>query len=157
MPLNDEPTVDFIKTINRRTKVPLNLNELILSPTYPTDDPKVSQLRLTTKSEGSYGGSEILTYKRLNLAYLDTLLFRRPNLYPKSNNLYENLEELENGIGIRLTTEDVHDAPIEEDGGVFRVTLKAKALSYRWYGEYQLEFQTLPTIDRLLEYVTVEW
>lgn len=157
MALIDSSVVDFVETLNRQTLVPLDHRELILSPVFPKEDIRTTQLRLTTTGEYQYRGSEILTYERLDLAYLDTLFFTIPRFYPRNGTLYSVLPDLADGIGIRFDEEDVFDAVITEAEGLFTVNLVAKPGSYRWFGEYVLRFRDLPRLDSIIDYDHVTW
>lgn len=158
MALIDTSVVDFVKTLNRETLVPLDHSQFILSPVYPMDGERLlTQVRFTAVSDYQYRGSEVLTYERLDLAYLDTLLFQPPRLYPPDGRLYGILDELADGMGIQLEEVDVFDADITEASGVFTVELKARPESYRWVGEYTLQFRGLPRLDSIITYDHVVW
>lgn len=158
MALCDTPLVDFNKNVNRQTKVYMDINNAILSPTFPTAEPDINKVRLTLKDEHTYRGTGVLTYNRLNLADLETMLPVRPNIDPKSIRLYNILDEMTQGMGILLTEEDVYDSNVVNDPiRGFNIELKAKPGSYRWYGIHRLFFENLPPLSIALTRADILW
>lgn len=158
MALCDTPVVDFNKNVNRQTLTYLAVDNAILSPTYPTEDPGVCQLRLTMKDEQDYRGTQVLTYNRLNLADLEMMLPVKPNIDPSAQRLYELLDNVTQGLGILLTEEDVYDSGLVYDPvRGWNVELKAKPESYRWYGIYRLYFENLPALSTTLTRLEFTW
>ncbi len=158
MALCDTPVVDFNKNVNRQTLTYLPVDNAILSPTYPSEDPAVCQLRLTMKDEQDYRGTQVLTYNRLNLADIENMLVTKPHVNPVSGRLYGLLDELTQGLGILLTEEDVYDAGIVMDPvRGLNVELKARPESYRWYGIHRLYFDNLPPLSTTLTRLEFTW
>jgi hypothetical protein len=158
MALCDSPLVDFNKNVNRQTKVYLSVEDAILSPTYPTAEPGVNKLRLTLKDEYRYRGTGIVTYNRLNLADLETMLPVKPNIDPAAQRLYHVLDEVTQGLGILLTVADVYDSGLVYDPvRGWNMELKARPESYRWYGIYRLYFENLPALSTTLTRLNLLW
>lgn len=158
MALCDAPLVDFNKSVNRQTLIYLSINDAVLSPPHPTEFPDIAQLRLTLKDQYQYRGTGVIKYNRLNLADLNTVLVKPPNVNPVSNRLYQMLDELTQGTGILLTEDDVYDSSIVNDPvRGLNVELKAKPESYRWYGIHRLYFSNLPPLSVVLKRLNLIW
>lgn len=158
MTLHRETKINLIEGINEETQVPLSVDGLIFSRFEQVDanDPLRLRMRITAKEEYQYRGTEVVTFRRLNLADLDFLLIQPPRLDPRSN-LYNLLPQLKTILGIHLTEDDVEDALVYEDQGGFSVTLKAKPNTMGWYGETTLRFLDLPPISIPITETTIRW
>lgn len=158
MALCDPAIVDFGKNLNRQTVIPVVVDQIILSPTYPTDVPGINKLRLTLKDDYVYRGTGVLKYARLNLSDIELMLTVPPNINPVSTRLYSILDEVTQGMGILLTEDDVYDSGVVNDPvRGLNIELKAKPESYRWYGVYRLYFNNLPPLSSTLTRLEFNW
>jgi hypothetical protein len=99
---------------------------------------KNTAIQLTAKPSAVYQGSKVFMYDRLNLASLASIA----GVQIKANNptsTYSILKQLRYFSGVDLTTDDVEDLPIQNDGnGNLTVVISAKTTSVGWVGSVSL-------------------
>ncbi len=160
MALIDGSKRDLWISVNRETAVPLPFEDLIFSAVVEGEGGvDQTKIRFTAESTYPYRGTFVLNYQRLRLETLPRLLLTRPRITPR-NNLYELLPHLKHAIGIKLTEDDVENAPILESSETkngYEVFIKAKSTSHGWVGECNLLFLDLPPISIPVQTVDIEW
>lgn len=158
MTLHRDVKINLVEGINQEAQVPLDVNGLIFSRFQLVDeeDHERLRIRITGKDDYRYRGTEVITFRRLNLGDLNNLLLQPPRMYPE-NTLYDMLDQFKTVLGISLTVDDIEDSPVIEQQGSFYVTLKAKPESLGWYGEGVLEFLDLPPITIPINETVIRW
>ena len=151
---------DLVATVNRQSDVPLDYKELYFSPIkgdYDPEDVRKTKVRITANDDYVYRGSEVVSYQRLDLDVLPSLLHRAPRISPKET-LYNLLPGLTTAMGIRLSEKDVFDTEVVNQGsGDYRVVLEAKPDSYGWIGSCVLIFNDLPPISIPITETELRW
>jgi hypothetical protein len=151
---------DLVMAVNRQSDTPLDYNGLLFSPIkgdYDLDDNRKTKVRITGKDDYQYRSSEVISYHRLDLGVLPSLLHRAPRITPKET-LYDLLPELLTALGIRLSHDDVFDAEVIDQGsGDYRVILEAKPDSHGWIGSCVLIFNDLPPISIPITETELRW
>lgn len=157
MAFRDPFKEDLVKELNRVSLAPIEVSQAIFSPSFPEEDPRYARLRFTFKKDAIYRGSEILTYRRLDLTKLDDLLFRLPTIHPSQDTLHGIIPDIRDYLGIHLNPDEFEDTPVTESNRVFSVELKPAANSPRWFNTYTLRFESLPDISRVTQTADLIW
>ena len=98
-----------------------------------------TQLTITAKNiQSTYDGAVTVTYKRLDLADLATLVSTSIKGYNLAT-IMDVANRLNKLYGLNFTTADFTDGPAGTVDGVGTVTLTAKATSLNWIGSIEID------------------
>lgn len=96
-------------------------------------------VRIMGGTSGKYGGRQVITYDRLNLASLAKI----PGFQVRATGaktVHDLIPNLRYYNGLRFTTDDLENTPIVQDSdGKLQAVLSAKANSLGWVGSVQIE------------------
>lgn len=96
-------------------------------------------VRIMGVPSGKYGGRQVITYDRLNLASLASI----PGFQVRATSaqtVHDLIPNLRYYNGLRFTTDDLENTPITQDESGKRIAvLSAKPTSIGWVGNVQLE------------------
>lgn len=158
MTLNRHVKENLTEAISQEADVPLNFSGLFFSRFEEVSEgnPERLRIRITAKDDYQYRGTEVITFRRLDLSDLDYLLLERPRMDPRST-LYNLLPQIRTILGINLTEDDVEDDLVYAEQGGFRVDIKAKPNMMGWTGETILRFLDLPPISIPIFETEIRW
>lgn len=96
-------------------------------------------VRIMGVPSGKYGGRQVITYDRLNLASLAKISGFQVRA-TGAKTVHDLIPNLRYYNGLRFTTDDLENTPITQDeSGKLIAVLSAKANSLGWVGSVQLE------------------
>lgn len=110
-------------------------------------------VRIMGVPSGKYGGRQVITYDRLDLASLAKI----PNFQVRATGaktVHDLIPNLRYYNGLRFTTDDLENTPLVTDSdGKLQAVLSAKANSLGWIGSIQLEVK--PGGQKIMEAISV--
>lgn len=113
---------------------------------------KNTAVRLTAAAGGTFQGTVVVVYDRLNLASLANI----PGFKPRASapvTTHDILGGIKYFTGLNLSTNDIEPTPMTDNGdGTYSGTLTAKAGSWGWYGSVPVTVQKGG--DRLSDIIT---
>lgn len=151
-----QDVLNYVNSTNSTTYV---LADLVFGTPAPTEGSwqgnvttKNTVLRIAAAPGGTYQGSVVVVYDRLNLASLANI----PGFKPRATNpatTHDILGGIRYFTGLNLSVDDIEPTPMTDNGdGTYTGTLTAKAGSLGWYGSIQVIVQKGG--DRLSDLIT---
>lgn len=162
MSIYNDSRLDLVAWINKKAGTKFGLADVILSKPVVNSDAGAttnSKIRVTIhRTTASWKGTVVLGYNRLTLANIAN--YPRPKYPPRAalgSSVYDLLPKLRNTYGIYLTSDDLEETFVEDNGAFGRVLLKAKADSVGWIGEYMLVLADKVPLADLFRTKSINW
>jgi len=113
---------------------------------------KNTVVRITAAAGGTFQGSAVVVYDRLNLASLANIKGFKPRVTAPATT-HDLLASIKYFTGLSLSVNDIEATPMTDNGnGTYSGTLTAKAGSWGWYGSLPITVQKGG--DRLSDIIT---
>lgn len=144
---------DIALHLSRITGLTITKNHFTLHNTVATDHNGYNtKTTILFKDGAPVSGNKTFYYNRLDLASLVNLNTLRASRRSKINlgdntSVYDILSSIRDAVGIQFDADDLEETFTTFDGTGISITLKAKATSVGWLGQYIQTFSSAPSIS----------